>query len=182
MINNTSNDEQASYDSALTKLKTRNKDTDTNEIKNLLARLIFQVESLKGEEKQPVADLTKALENTHNLLEGTINAAKYEEIISKVRGESSTGMKVLGGLMLLLSITIVVASIVFPASAALALTGLPAAIAMKTAGCAIATAVGLSIGSAVGYGGYSLFSPTPLSRAMNDLNEEIRCPVKPQLR
>lgn len=181
---NQQDDTQEAYKMALNEIKLVSINIANAESKKAVTNLIGHIENLKkNDDSVPITTLTAALKATtaylSSALKGQPRSHEYEQEIKKVRSVTSTGMKMLAGLMLLVGIAILVASIVLlPLIAAPALsTGVPAAIAMKTAGCGVAAAVGVSIGAGLSYGGFGLFSrgsDTELSKQMDKINDEFR--------
>ena len=151
-----------------------------------LDRVIAEVEALKASGKESTAELTEALNKTYLRLTNQMLSDAYIAIANTMEGHPSTGMKVLGALMITLGLAIVALGVMFaPVLASLATTlALTGAVATAVVG----TSVGLT-GTAFVAPGITFFAKgfqqSGLSKAMSDVdkaeqassNEELATPV-----
>ena len=139
--------------------------------------LVAKIEQLKREGKVATPELTTALNNTHSRLTGGLTHEPYSEYANTVQGKSSLALKMLGGLMLALSITALVLGVVFfpavvglagaaAAAASLSLTGTAAAV---TAGVTVGTTSTLFAGGGLGF--FALSRQNGLSKAMSNVEQ-----------
>jgi VPS inhibitor protein E len=118
-------------------------------------KVINQIDKLKKEGKEPIADLTEYLKDTSALLNNSMTADAYKAKGQKVQGNPSAGMKFLGGLMIALG--------VIAAAACVAL----ASVGFVLPGEAVASAGVIAAGIGIFSGGMR----AGLSKSMNQLAE-----------
>ena len=101
--------EEHEYKDAWTQLFARYLEIEENSPKKAhLIRLLKQVQRLKnsGLEDTETPQLTRILNQTCALVDGSLTPAEYETIAKRAQGKGSVGMQVLGGLMIALSIVL----------------------------------------------------------------------------
>ena len=150
--------EDDAYTIAFNKVAALNSQPHT-EVNRLINKLINQVESLKG--KEPTPTLTAALEQTYARLTSPLTPATYKaynDLAQTMQGHSSTRMKVLGGIMLALSLAALTLAVVF-APVPLALTATTAALS--------GTSV---LSAATSFGLFAASSKTGLAKDMSNIN------------
>ena len=101
--------EEQEYKDAWTQLFARYLEIEENSPKKAhLIRLLKQVQRLKnsGLEDTETPQLTRILNQTCALVDGSLTPAEYETIAKRAQGKGSVGMQVLGGLMIALSIVL----------------------------------------------------------------------------
>jgi VPS inhibitor protein E len=94
-----------------------------SKMKIQLQKLLTKVEDLKTSGSFCIAELTKILTETQELLEETLPPSDYKKIADQIHGSPSLGMRVIGGIMLAIGAI----------AAAFALTAIATPIATATA-------------------------------------------------
>ena len=133
------------------------------ELNKPLKKLIAHINKLHQEGKEPTSELIEALTKTHQRLTGKISPQLYTEYANTVQGKSSTGLKILGGLMIALGLAVLTLGVVI-VPALMVITS-----ATATAGISIgATGLLLSVG---GVGFFVRGKQKGLSKALSDVNQ-----------
>ncbi len=165
------------YQAALDQLKALKAQRHDARLDESFDALVAEIEHLKQEGKVATPELTTALNNTHSRLTGGLTHDLYSEYANTVQGKSSLALKILGGLMLALSITAVVLGVVFfPAVVGLVGTA-AAAVSLSLTGTAAAAIAGETVVTtsalfaAGGLGFFALSRQNGLSKAMSDVNQ-----------
>ncbi len=118
------NTEENAYQSALRALTKRATACDlNNKMKQHLIKLLAEIRTLKASGDEHTAALTQALTETNALLDGSLAPTAYEQTAKTMQGYPSQGMRVIGGIMLaisLIAIGIALAGIFVPIAAATA--------------------------------------------------------------
>ncbi|KTD59339.1 VipE [Legionella santicrucis] len=145
------------YKKSLQKLKEQlQQDTLDSKIREHAQKVVSQIEALKTQGKDSIVDLTKILNNTQALLKGEMTVKNYQTEAKTVQGKPSTGMKILGGLMIALGLAVAAVGV------ALAVTGIGVVAGAVTA------AVGVGV-LAAGIGIFAKGRQSGLSKAMDEL-------------
>ena len=163
-------DPEQGYAQALQKLKEFKMPPHSKSVDDYVVRLINVIEKQKGKER--TSDLIEALEKTYLRLTTTFPPEQYEDIARSMQGKPSTGMKVIGGIMIALAVALAALAIVF----APALLGLAAAVALTGTAATIATGAVVTVTStsiaATGIGLFAQgFKRKGISEAMSNLNK-----------
>jgi hypothetical protein len=127
--------ENVAYTTALDNLENLKKQPHPNSLDTPLNNLLSHIKNLKEKDKGCTTELTHALEATYRLMTGDLNSEAYNTHANTVQGKPSTEFKVLGGLMLALSIAVVSLGLIFfPALAVTTVAGLSIASAATSVG------------------------------------------------
>lgn len=144
---------ESAYQTALQQLKGLKTQAHDTRLDESFDALVTNIEQWKHEGKIATLELTTALNKTYLRLTDRLSHKDYSNYANTVQGKSSLALKILGGLMLALSITAVVLGVVFfPAvvglvAASLTLTGTAATIvAASTVGMTSAPLAGSGLG------------------------------------
>jgi tetratricopeptide (TPR) repeat protein len=159
--------ESNDFDTALNNLRELTRQPHT-EVNNMIIDLIMRVSELKYK-NESIAMLTKAMNDTYRALTEPAFRDEFRTIAKDMEGKSSTIMKVIGGIMLSLSIAIVALGIVF----APVLAGLIPLAYLTANTVGITTAF---TGGAFAVGGLTLFAKsgeTGLAKEMRKINTEV---------
>lgn len=144
------------YQAALTALKNTLPSIKDYKIFAKTSQIISQVQQLEKQGHPSKTDLTEILSRTHALLHGNIQIENYYRFAKKAHGSPTTGMKVLGALMIALGTLAIAAGIVIAATG----TGFGIGVGVAAAGVAISASSAL------------FFAPKGLSEAMTSLAKE----------
>ena len=155
-INKETIDEELEYAKALSQLYSDKKSVDIRLVSHL-EQLIAQVEQLKRNGKESVADLTNVLLATHKRLYNEIDAESYKDLAKTVQGKHSAGMKILGGILMAVGAAIVAVGI--------ALTVAVGPLNALVIGAGVLTA-------AAGVGFFAAGTQKELSKTMNEVNDK----------
>ena len=164
------NEEQA-YTAAVTKLADLQKQRDHIEINTLLEKLMTQAADLKA--KGESTDLlTQALTATYERLIDPFKHDAYKLMAENLPGKSSTGLKVLGGIMLALAVAVAALGVIF----APVLVGLAATVGLTGTPAIVATAAVVGAGSgaftAASFTFFAKSSQTGLSKTATLLDQQ----------
>ena len=168
------------YNKSLDAIKQQVSKRNPKELNDSISKFIAQIEYLKKNDKELIKDLITALDNTNKFLTGDkeMSSLVYTKYANSVQqGKASMGMKILGGLMIALSITVLILGLVFfpmltsaaGASAAALSFALTATAAKVTAGVAVGGTTTLLSGFGGGF--FVLGRATGLSKAISDVND-----------
>ena len=133
------------------------------ELNKPLKKLIAHINKLHQEGKEPTSELIEALTKTHQRLTGKISPQLYTEYANTVQGKSSTGLKILGGLMIALGLAVLTLGVVI-VPALMVITS-----ATATAGISIGATGLLLSGGGVGF--FVRGKQKGLSKALSDVNQ-----------
>lgn len=146
--------EQNLYLEALKRLQNRVPLIKDEKTLTKTVQIINHVKRLKKQGNYSDTELANVLNNTTLLFQGDISPQAYKNFAKKTQGKPSTGMKILGGLMIALGATIAIVGVGVAASGNLAI-----GLGTSTAGIGIA-ALGLTF-----------FAQKGLAKTMNELSK-----------
>lgn len=169
----TSNSNESTYTTALNQLEDLFLQEHPKALDPTLKQLLDRIKKLKAEKKEKEEVLIDVLSNTYLRLTGQVAPKKYEELAYKVQGKPSTGLKILGGFMLSLSIAIAALGAMFIPFAVLGSVFIPVLGTATTFGIGAGLVGGTvaTLGASIGF--FAKGCQSGLSKEISVLNKDL---------